>query len=215
MVNVSRFFSLILLLALCACSGAHVQEVTQPPIVKQSTSGICHDERSASFNRTKNFTPFNSTSDCIAAGGRLPKSVTKQVDNATNEAIEQGRDFVSLYDRSDWPHWLDDDKDCQNTRHEILIQTSKTPAKFKTGKECNVLSGEWHDPYSGEVFTISKDLDLDHIVPLKFAHGHGGDKWSRERKAEFANDLDNLILAKASLNRQKGAKGLDEWILTS
>jgi hypothetical protein len=28
----------------------------------------------------------------------------------------------------------------------------------------------------------------------------------------FANDLDNLILAKASLNRQKGAKGLDEWL---
>jgi hypothetical protein len=28
----------------------------------------------------------------------------------------------------------------------------------------------------------------------------------------FANDVDNLILAKASLNRQKGAKGLDEWL---
>ncbi len=28
----------------------------------------------------------------------------------------------------------------------------------------------------------------------------------------FANDLDNLILAKASLNRQKGAKGLTEWL---
>ena len=55
-------------------------------------------------------------------------------------------------------------------------------------------------------------LDLDHIVPLKFAHGHGGDKWSRERKQAFANDLDNLILVQASLNRQKGAKGLDEWL---
>jgi hypothetical protein len=28
----------------------------------------------------------------------------------------------------------------------------------------------------------------------------------------FANDLDNLILAKASLNRQKGAEGLTEWL---
>ncbi|MFT6909504.1 MAG: hypothetical protein ACJAS1_006225 [Oleiphilaceae bacterium] len=49
-------------------------------------------------------------------------------------------------------------------------------------------------------------------MPLKFAHGHGADNWSRERKAMFANDLDNLILAKASLNRQKGAKGLTEWL---
>jgi hypothetical protein len=135
MVNLSRFFSLILLFALCACSGAHVQEVTQLPIVKLSTSGICHDERSASFNRTKNFTPYDSIAAGIDAGGPLPKSVTKQKDNATNEAIEQGRDFVSLYDRGDWPHWLDDDKDCQNSRHEILIQSPLTPATFKTGKE--------------------------------------------------------------------------------
>jgi hypothetical protein len=74
------------------------------------------------------------------------------------------------------------------------------------------LSGEWYDPYSGDTFTISKDLDLDHIVPLKVAHGHGADKWSREHKALFANDLGNLILAKASLNRQKGAKRLTEWL---
>jgi hypothetical protein len=55
-------------------------------------------------------------------------------------------------------------------------------------------------------------LDLDHIVPLKFAHGHGGDNWSRERKKQFANDYNNLLLVNASLNRQKGAKGLDEWL---
>lgn len=83
---------------------------------------------------------------------------------------------------------------------------------FNTDDQCNVLNGEWYDPYSSETFTTSKDLDLDHIVPLKFAHGHGGDNWSRERKALFANDVDNSILAKASLNRQKGAKGLDEWL---
>jgi hypothetical protein len=28
----------------------------------------------------------------------------------------------------------------------------------------------------------------------------------------FANDFDNLILTQASLNRQKGAKGIDEWL---
>lgn len=184
---------------------------TAPP-VKQSTSGICHDESSASYTRTKNFEPFASIAECIDAGGRLPKGQTQQVDNATKEAEEHGRDFVLLYDRSDWPHWLDSDGDCQNTRHEILIQTSTKPITFKTEDECNVLTGEWYDPYSGETFTSSTDLDLDHIVPLKFAHGHGADKWTRERKATFANDLDNLILVSASLNRQKGAKGPDEWL---
>jgi hypothetical protein len=74
------------------------------------------------------------------------------------------------------------------------------------------LAGEWYDPYSGDTFTISKALGLDHIVPLKFAHGHGADKWNSELKAIFANNLDNLILVKASLNRQKGARGLTKWL---
>jgi hypothetical protein len=207
-----KVLSLSLLLALVISFGSFAANLTSNSLVKQSSSGICHDNSSGSFNRTKNFIPFDTITACIEAGGRLPKGKTYQVDNATNEAINEGRAFVTLYDRSDWPHWLDDDKDCQNTRHEILIQTSTKPVVFKTENECNVLSGEWYDPYSGDTFTISKDLDLDHIVPLKFAHGHGADKWSRERRRQFANDYNNLLLVNASLNRQKGAKGLDEWL---
>jgi 5-methylcytosine-specific restriction endonuclease McrA len=204
--------SLSLHLALVISFGSYAANLTSNSLVKQSSSGICHDKSSGSFNRTKNYILFDTIAACIEAGGRLPKGKTYQVDNATNEAIDEGRAFVTLYNRSDWPHWLDDDKDCQNTRHEILIQTSNKAVEFKSKNQCNVLSGEWYDPYSGETFTISKALDLDHIVPLKFAHGHGADNWSRERKAMFANDLDNLILAKASLNRQKGAKGPAEWL---
>jgi hypothetical protein len=206
---------LAIFLSLTACGHTAVADspvTPTEPIVKQSSSGICHDTSSASYNRTNKYQGFDSVAACIAEGGRLPKSKTKQIDKATDEAIEQGSAFVGLYDRSDWPHWLDSDKDCQNTRHEILIQTSTKPVSFKSDRECNVLSGEWFDSYSGETYIVSKELDLDHIVPLKFAHGHGADKWSRERKAVFANDLANLILVQASLNRQKGAKGPDEWL---
>lgn len=203
-------FSLFLVFAICTDNVAATSSIE--PNVKLSASGICHDESSASFNRTKNYQAFDSVANCIAQGGRLPKAKTKPIDKATDEAIEQGRAFVALYDRSDWPHWLDSDKDCQNTRHEILIQTSTKAVSFKSEKQCSVLSGEWYDPYSSETFTISKDLDLDHIVPLKFAHGRGGSSWTRQQKAIFANDRDNLILAQASLNRQKGAKGLNDWL---
>jgi hypothetical protein len=205
---------LTILLSLSAFShtaAANTPVTPTEPIVKQSTSGICHDKTSPSFNRTKKYQGFDSVAACIEDGGRLPKSKTKQIDTATDDAIAQGRAFV-LYDRGDWPHWLDSDRDCQNTRHEILIQTSTKPVSFKSERECNVLMGQWYDPYSGETYFVSKELDLDHIVPLKFAHGHGADNWSRERKALFANDIDNLILAQASLNRQKGAKGIDEWL---
>jgi hypothetical protein len=182
------------------------------PIVKLSLSGICHDKNSSSYSKTPNFTAFYSIASCIEAGGRLPKSKTKHMDEAIADAKKHGNIFVTLYDRGDWLHWSDNDKDCQNTRHEILISTSKKPVEFKTEKGCKVAKGEWFDPYSGNTYFKSAELDLDHIVPLKFAHGHGADIWSRERKETFANDLDNLVLVQASLNRQKGAKGLDEWL---
>jgi hypothetical protein len=217
MKSIRKLFTLLLVLAVFSCGNSNSQAHTSDnnakstqsePIVKQPTSGICHDKSSSSYSRTKNYTAFDSISHCIEAGGRLPKSQTKQVD----EAIEQGNVFVTLYDRSDWPHWSDDDKDCQNTRHELLISTSKKSVEFKTEKGCNVSTGEWFDPYSGNTYFNSAELDLDHIVPLNFAHGHGADYWSIERKKTFANDIENLILVQASLNRQKGLKGLDEWL---
>jgi hypothetical protein len=148
---------LAIFLSLTACD--HTAVANSPvtptePSVKQSTSGICHDNTSPSYNRTKTFEGFDSVAECIADGGRLPKSKTKQIDQATAEATDQGRGFVGLYDRSDWPHWLDSDKDCQNTRHELLIQTSTKPVKFKSDRQCNVLSGEWFDFYSDETYFV-------------------------------------------------------------
>jgi hypothetical protein len=219
--SIQKVFTLLLLLIVFSCGNSNSQAQSintdtaskkADPIVKQSTSGICHDENSSAYSRTKNYTAFDSFAACIEAGGRLPKSQTQQVDKAIDEAMEQGNAFVTLYDRSDWPHWSDDDKDCQNTRHELLISTSKKAVAFKTEKGCNVATGEWLDPYSGNTYFKSTELDLDHIVPLKFAHGHGADIWSRERKETFANDLDNLVLVQASLNRQKGANGVDDWL---
>jgi hypothetical protein len=153
-LSLTKVLPLSLILALAVSVGSYANSTTSNPHVKQSSSGICHDKNSRSFNRTKNFKPFDTIAACIDAGGRLPKGKTSQIDKATNEAIDEGRAYVTLYNRSDWPHWLDDDKDCQNTRHEILIQTSSKPVEFKTENECNVLTGEWYDPYSGDTFTI-------------------------------------------------------------
>jgi hypothetical protein len=202
-------FSILTLLLVVSFT---VQATDEEPTVKQSSSGICHDNLSSYYKRTKKYTAFESVSACIDAGGRLPMSSTRRIDNATNEAIEQGRDFSTLYNRSGWPHWSDEDRDCQNTRHELLISTSNKEVTYKTGKQCNVLAGSWYDPYSNETYTDSKNLDLDHIVPLKFAHDDGGSKWSRKHKKLFAIDLDNLLLVNASLNRQKGARGPSEWL---
>lgn len=41
-------------------------------IVKMSNSGICHAPGTTYYDRTKNFTPYDSLSACISAGGRMP-----------------------------------------------------------------------------------------------------------------------------------------------
>ena len=115
------------------------------------------------------------------------------------------------YDRSEWRHWIDADGDCQNTRHEILIRDSLVPVTLsKSG--CVVITGVWVGQYTGEVFTKARQLDIDHIIPLKWADQHGAENWTPYFKRVFANDPENLLPVKASANRSKGAKGPGEYM---
>ena len=134
----------------------------------------------------------------------------KQVQEATEEAERSS--FSSLYHRDDWEHWIDEDNDCMDTRAEILIRDSAAPVAFYSNQQCEVAAGRWPLPYTGGVTHDPGTIDIDHIVPLKWAHGHGGDRWSLARKREFANDPDNLLAVHASANRSKGSKGPDDWM---
>jgi hypothetical protein len=51
-------------------------------VVKKSSSGICHDESSGSYNRTKNFTAYGNMDLCISSGGRVYKSFESSTDKA-------------------------------------------------------------------------------------------------------------------------------------
>lgn len=121
---------------------------------------------------------------------------------------------VVPYKRSEWHHWIDEDNDCQNTRHEVLRRDARGMLVL-TGDNCKVLSGKWQDPYSLEIITDPSKLDIDHLVPLANAHRSGGCRWNVAQKRKFANDLSNkkhLLAVKASLNRQKGSRGPDLWL---
>ena len=112
-------------------------------------------------------------------------------------------------------HWIDEERDCQNARHEVLIEESLYTVGFKSTKGRRVASGSWNDPYSGKTITDATKLDIDHMVPLKEAHESGAANWSRERKRAYANDLDDpdtLIAVDRGLNRQKGVKDPAEWL---
>jgi hypothetical protein len=53
--------SLSLPLALVISFGGRAANLNSEPQVKQSSSGICHDKSIRSFNRTNNFTPFDTS----------------------------------------------------------------------------------------------------------------------------------------------------------
>ncbi len=109
---------------------------------------------------------------------------------------------------------MDEDRDCQNARHEALIAESGTLVTYTDDDKCKVESGLWEGPYTGEVFTDPGSLDIDHMVPLANAHRSGGWAWNEDKKREYANDLSydgHLIAVKASANRSKGSKGPEDW----
>lgn len=115
------------------------------------------------------------------------------------------------YDRVFFGSWPDADGDCQNLRHEILLQRSIViVALSKDG--CRAVSGKWFDRYSAKTFTESSELDIDHLVPLKYSWNRGASLWSAEKRMLFSNDLKNLFAVQQSTNRQKGASGPAEWL---
>ena len=111
------------------------------------------------------------------------------------------------YDRQDWLHWEDFDKDCQNTRQELLILYSESQVSFTNDNACTVRTGKWFDLYTGKTFTLASDVDIDHIIPLKYANDHGGAEWTTLTKKLFANDSENLLIVEDNANQSKGARG--------
>ena len=73
------------------------------------------------------------------------------------------------YDHKSYHHWVDEeDRDCQNARHKVLIEESLSTVVFKTDKGCRVVSGSWKDPYNGYLVQSKKCPNniLDQHRPL-------------------------------------------------
>lgn len=184
-------------------------------------SNGCHNDNSAGnyhcHQGKYSGKTFDSESDFL--NNRDKTNTTQQTtSNSSRNNSYQNRAHTSNteYDRDDYhTRWLDKDNDCQDTRDEVLIEESLEPVQFESSSRCNVVSGEWHDPYSGENFTNPSDLDIDHIVPLKEAHESGASRWPDSKKERYANDLNNantLMAVDLSQNRSKGSRDPSEWM---
>lgn len=117
---------------------------------------------------------------------------------------------LPVYNRSDWGYWYDADKDCQDTRQEVLIAESLVPVTLDT-KGCRVLTGKWICPYTGVTIFEPKLIDIDHVVPLEEAYNSGGAEWDRATKVKYRNES-QLRAVSISSNRSKGSRGPESWL---
>lgn len=182
-------------------------EIVAAEIVKKTSSGICHPPSSSYYDRTENFRAFESIGACLASDGRLPKSL------ANSYSTRLPQNSFESYERSAFGHgWDDADGDCQDSRAEALIATSSTTVRFATDKRCRVVTGRWISPFTGRIIQNSNEIDIDHVVPLKWAWENGAKAWPEAKRERFANDLIHLWPVELSLNRSKGAQPPSKWL---
>ena len=102
---------------------------------------------------------------------------------------------------------------CLNTRAQILSRDSK--AQVTTNTQCTVIQGDWQDPYTGTEFTAPKDVQIDHVVPLKNAYMTGAFEWDYNKRCLYANYLGNtfhLLSVSGQENMRKGDGAPDYYL---
>ena len=117
-----------------------------------------------------------------------------------------------FFNDDDWSFEEDFDGDCQSTRQEMLILTSRSNVRYTNPRNCVVRTGQWLDEYTGETFEVAVKIEVDHVIPRMYAHTHGGDRWMPEQKLQFSNDPLNIMLVERREIRRKRDRGPSRYL---
>ena len=131
---------------------------------------------------------------------------------ARDSLLTDYRQREKFFNEDDWSYEEDFDGDCQSTRQEILVLTSRVDVRYTNPRNCVVRTGEWLDEYTGELFKVAVKLEVDHIIPRMYTHTHGGDRWTPEKKLTFANDPLNIMLVERREIRRKRDRGPSRYL---
>ncbi|WP_454043582.1 HNH endonuclease family protein [Cellulosimicrobium sp. Marseille-Q8652] len=114
--------------------------------------------------------------------------------------------------------WVDVDDNGCDTRNDVLAR-DLTDLTFSTrGEPCEVRTGTFHDPYTGETIAFrrgnatSAAVQIDHVVPLLDAWRKGARAWDEATRTRFANDPLNLLASDGPSNQAKGARDASAWL---
>jgi hypothetical protein len=145
----------------------------------------------------------SASATTITARSMLPKLTVRAESGGTT------------YSRTYFTHWIDANRDCQDTRAEVLIAESKVTPKYTATRHCTVATGRWYSYYDGATWTRASDLDIDHLVPLKEAWESGARLWPVSNCTRYANDLGfsaTLVAVTDNVNQAKGDRDPTGWL---
>lgn len=113
--------------------------------------------------------------------------------------------------------WINDPMDdtCMNTRARVLVRDSETSVTYKGTKQCVVESGQWHDPYANKDVAAAKEIQIDHMVPLKNAYLSGAWEWDYKTRCLYANYMNfkpHLVSAGGHENMSKSDSGPEKYL---
>jgi len=120
----------------------------------------------------------------------------------------------SGYDRELFGYPADLDGDGCDTRAEMLIRGSLTPAQVDPSG-CGVVAGDWYSPYDDVTWSDPGEVQIDHVVALSEAWDSGAWAWDQAMRVAYGNDLDDARSLRAvtgALNADKGNKDPSNWI---
>ena len=120
------------------------------------------------------------------------------------------------YDRTRYfGYWNDTNRDCQNTRAEVLLQETKSAVTYTTARRCTLRTGRWVSIWDNRIHSSASGVEIDHTVPVHEAWGSGARYWPQARRVAFYNDLGDsrsLNALTAALNSAKQARGPESWM---
>lgn len=197
--------------ALCTMQGGSVNECWDTPRVSPPGSVASPSDGGSGSSTPSDSSSSSAGSDSGSSSASAPGSGSREDWLRRLDALPSGEADTSVtYNRKDYKHWITIQGAC-DTRETALVRDGSDVVTDPS--TCKVTSGSWVDPYSGETFTDAKKMDIDHLIPLQYAHQHGGASWDAAKKQAYANDLDTVLLTvSARENRSKGAAGPGEYM---
>jgi hypothetical protein len=138
----------------------------------------------------------------VSRRGNLPTPVSVTTARTyLSQLTVEAENNSPAYDRDLFNHWITISGTC-NARETVL---KRDGSNVVTSSACAATSGSWYSDYDGFTFTVSSEVDIDHLVPLvslklalrlrhmlisdqKEAWVSGARTWTDARREAFANE---------------------------